>query len=105
MNNICIFENRKCKWADNEDGAFSCTCPSDSEMPCRSFKMNAYVIVIGNEDFKELNTTDELYEEYLGDNEGWSEHIWAEGLVYTEDDFAREYYTNNDPMGDGHGER
>jgi hypothetical protein len=31
----CIFENRPCEYAKNENGSFNCTSPSDDAMPCR----------------------------------------------------------------------
>ena len=31
----CIFEEKNCKYAKNEDKCFQCICPSDYEMPCK----------------------------------------------------------------------
>ena len=35
MNN-CIFEDKPCRYANKSGNAFTCTAPSDDEMPCRN---------------------------------------------------------------------
>lgn len=88
---ICIFEQIECQFAEVWGNSFTCTAPSHEAMNCVTAKINTYCIILPNGDVKELMTSMELTEEYLGDNKYFEEHKWAEGIVYTEADYLKEF--------------